>query len=113
MAVIQEATQPSDLILYTFLRDSFNAKLDEYHLLYLYDLPLTTLVTDLIHQVVNNLQQSSFAYQFSGNTRGSFCHMKLFRFSCWSLSTEGRAIKELILSDCDMHLFVRAGHSKT
>jgi len=72
MAVIQEVTQPSDLILYTFLRGSFNAKLDEYRLLYLYYLPLTTLVTDLIHQVVNDLQQSLFAYQFSGNTRGSF-----------------------------------------
>ena len=72
MAVIQEASRPSDLVLYTFLRDSFNAKLDEYHLLYSYDLPLTTLVTDLIHQVVNDLQGSSFAYQFSGNTQGSF-----------------------------------------
>ena len=30
------------------------------------------MVTDLIHRVVNDLQGSLFAYQFSGNTRGSF-----------------------------------------
>jgi hypothetical protein len=70
MPAIQEVT--NDLILYMFLRDSFNAKLEEYHLSYSYELPLSTVVSDLIQRVVNDMQRSPFAYQFSADGRGSF-----------------------------------------
>lgn len=55
----------SELHVYRFLRDSFNAQLEAYHLLYCYELPLQTTVSDLIKRVAADMQSSAFEYEFS------------------------------------------------
>ena len=54
------------------MQDSFNAKLEAYHLLYLYEVSVTTQVGDLIGRVVNDMRASPFGYQFTIDARGSF-----------------------------------------
>lgn len=67
----QEMPHQSELLVYRFLRDSFNAKLEEFNLLYTYELPCSTSVTTLIQRVSSDMQSSSFNYQFTADTYGS------------------------------------------
>lgn len=61
----------SELLVYRFLRDSFNAKLEEFSLLYIYELPCSTPVTVLIQCVAHDMQLSPFNYQFAADMYGS------------------------------------------
>jgi hypothetical protein len=58
----------SDPIAYRFLRDSWNAQLESYHLLYLYELPVDTRVTALIQRAVSDMEASPFNYRFKSDT---------------------------------------------
>jgi hypothetical protein len=55
-----------DLVVYQFEQDTFNAKLQEFHLLYHYDVPRIHMpVMDLIKQTVNSMKSSPFNYKFT------------------------------------------------
>src|ERR1700675_2968835 len=58
-----------NILAYRFLRESFNAKLESYGLLYHYELPVSLSVTSFIDRVVEDMEQSSF--QFAPTTRGA------------------------------------------
>ena len=58
------------LVAYRFLRESFNAKLQAYCLLYTYEFSLSTLVTTLMERVIQDMEQSEFFYQFTLALRG-------------------------------------------
>jgi hypothetical protein len=51
--------------VYKFLRDSFNAILQTWNLVYSYELPLSTTVTDLITRVIGDMQSCHYNYQFT------------------------------------------------
>ena len=59
-----QETNTERLIFYRFLRESWNAQLESYHLLYLYELPLLTPVTTLVQRVVSDMKASPFQYSF-------------------------------------------------
>lgn len=61
-----------EFFAYQFLRDSFNAKLEEYQLLYLYELPLSMKIVDLIERVKTDMESSTFNYRFSNALRGRY-----------------------------------------
>jgi hypothetical protein len=52
-------------VVYRFLRESFNAKLEEYCLLHFYELPLSVSVADFIHRVVEDMERCPLHYQFT------------------------------------------------
>lgn len=59
-----------EFFVYQFLRDSFNAKLEEYQLLHLYEIPLSTKIVDLLERVKADMEASAFNYQFSHAPQG-------------------------------------------
>jgi len=67
----------SDPIVYRFLRDSWNAQLEAYHLLHLYEVPLSTRITALIQRAIRDMETSPFRYQFKPDTRPYFSHETL------------------------------------
>jgi hypothetical protein len=66
-----------ELQVYQFEQDTFNAKLEEYHLLYLYELPISMEIGTLIEHVVNDMQSSPFNYTFSPKPRTLLMHEAL------------------------------------
>ena len=58
-------------VAYRFLWESFNAKLEAYCLLHSYELPLEVSVSTLIEHVAQDMECSSFHYQFSLIMRGT------------------------------------------
>lgn len=56
------------LYAYRFVLDSFNAKLESFHLLYNYELPLSTSISSLINTVASHMQSSPFNYQFRSSS---------------------------------------------
>lgn len=61
-----------EFFVYKYLRDSFNAKLEEYQLIYLYEVPFTTKIIDLIECVKTDMQSSTFNYRLSDEPRGHY-----------------------------------------
>jgi len=64
-------------VAYRFLRESFSAKLEEFRLVYLYEFPLSTSIANFIERVVEDMEQSSFHYQFTPRTAASFSHQEV------------------------------------
>lgn len=53
-----------NLTYYWFHKDSFNAMLEHFSLLYSHDIPSTTLATDLVRQVIEDMKRSRMCYSF-------------------------------------------------
>lgn len=53
-----------NLTYYRFHKDSFNAMLEHFSLLYSHDIPSTTLATDLVRQVIEDMKCSRMHYSF-------------------------------------------------
>lgn len=60
---------PEDVILYANLAKSFDAKLEEYRLLFKFDLALNTPVTDIINMLANAMEDSDFNWSFAPSPR--------------------------------------------
>ena len=56
--------QTEYLTFHRFHKDSFNAMLEQYQLLYSYNLPPTTTATDVIRRVEEDMANSTFHYSF-------------------------------------------------
>jgi hypothetical protein len=64
----QEIT--TDIYLYRFHKDSFNAFLREHHLIFHYDLLPTMQIINLIPRIIDDMHNSPLAYQFGGPSQG-------------------------------------------
>jgi hypothetical protein len=58
-----------DLRLYVFEQDTFDAKLEEHHMLYRYEIPISTSVVGLIQRITADMQASPSHYVFAPDTR--------------------------------------------
>ena len=67
--VSQENLHDDDIILYRFLRDSFNRFLLDHHLLYHYDVHPTSPVVDVISRIMDDMSRSDSSYRFSSPNR--------------------------------------------
>jgi hypothetical protein len=68
---------PSELQVYQFEQDTFDARLEEFNLLFTYELPISTPITSLIDRIAGDMQSSSFQYQFAPETRMLLAHEAL------------------------------------
>lgn len=79
------------LVAYRFLRESFNAQLQAYCLLYTYEFSLLTSVATLMERVIQDMERSPFSYQFTLAPRGtvSFSHGEMLHLQLLEIVNRG------------------------
>jgi hypothetical protein len=55
--------------VYQFEQDTFNARLEEFNLLFHYEVPISMPITSLIDRITGDMQSSPFCYQFAPESR--------------------------------------------